>query len=118
MMRKMSALIFLVLLLASAAYAQEAVPGDVILVLRNTSGLELSSENCLSIAQSFAEAHNVRVVRVYDYLSKARGKIMMVVHSDTKDENELLKEMQSCPDVISASLNNIVRLDPVSVQSN
>ncbi|MBR1657954.1 MAG: S8 family serine peptidase [Synergistaceae bacterium] len=115
-MKKILALILLVMLCVTASYAQEAVPGDVIVVLRNTSGEEIHSANSeglksLSAVQSFSEAHNVNITRTYDSLTKSSGNIFMVVHSDTKNENELLKEIQARPDVIAASLNYIVQLD-------
>ncbi|MBR1437235.1 MAG: S8 family serine peptidase, partial [Synergistaceae bacterium] len=115
-MKKIMALILLVMLCVTASHAQEVVPGDVIVVLRNTSGEEIHSANSeglksLSDVQSFAEAHNVNITRTYDSLTKSSGNIFMVVHSDTKNENELLKEILARPDVIAASLNHIVKLD-------
>lgn len=45
------------------------------------------------------------VVKFYSGLSKASNSVFALVHSDTKTEEQLLKELQSNPEVLAASLN-------------
>lgn len=103
--------------LTISASAQNAVPGDVIVVLRNDSGVRINSTQTaggvksLSSVKSFEASHNVRVLETFDALSDTGNKIFMVVHSDTEDENELLRRVRNNPSVISASLNYIYTLN-------
>ena len=78
-MRKIFSALFLLLLLASACFA-DAVPGDVIVVLRNTSGQRLMSAGntegafkTLSAVQEFTQSVNANVKRTYDALSSESG---------------------------------------------
>ena len=115
-MRKIFAAILFMSLLVVPSFAYDAVPGDVIVVLRNTSGVRISSANSamsvenLSAVQSFAQSANVNVVKTYDSLSEVSGNIFMLVHSDKKNENELLREIKQNPNVIAASLNRVIHL--------
>ena len=113
-MRKIFSALFLLLLLASACFA-DAVPGDVIVVLRNTSGQRLMSAGktegalkSLSSVKAFTESVNANVKRTYDALSAESGYIFMVIHSDNEDEKSLLEKVRKNPNVIAASLNNKV----------
>ncbi len=119
-------LMFLLLLMSlsvTASFAYETVPGDVIVVLRNSSGMSLhsvSSTNSLnglksisaiqSFVESFPTSSNISVKTTYDALSEQSGNIFMVVHSDVKNENDLLREIKQNPNVIAASLNRVVHL--------
>ncbi|MBQ7169958.1 MAG: S8 family serine peptidase, partial [Synergistaceae bacterium] len=109
-MKRLLALLFFMSLTVSAS-AQNAVPGDVIIVLRNESGVRINSAQTaggvksLSAVKSFAASHNVRVLETFDALSGTGNKIFMVVHSDTEDENTLLRKVRNNPNVIAASLN-------------
>ena len=75
-MRKKFALIILCIVsFASCSYASDAVPGDVIVVLRNTSGYRINSASsggikAMSAVQSFTKATGVNVIRTYDALSE------------------------------------------------
>ena len=115
-MKRLLALLFFMSLTVSAS-AQNAVPGDVIVVLRNDSGMRLSSAQnaggvkSLSAVKSFEDSHNVRVLQTFDALSYTGNKIFMLVHSDTEDENALLRRVRSNPNVIAASLNHIYTLN-------
>ena len=108
-MKKLLALLFF-MSLAFSASAQNAVPGDVIVVLRNDSGMRINSAQTaggvksLSAVKSFAASQNVRVLETFDSLSDTGNKIFMVVHSDTEDENTLLRKVRNNPSVIAASL--------------
>ena len=116
-MRKILTVLFLLSFLAFASHAQDAVPGDVIIVLRNTTGVRINSAKTaggvksLSSVQSFAASQNVKVVETFDSLSDRSNNIFMVVHSDNEDENALLRRIKSRPDVIAASLNRIYTLN-------
>ena len=115
-MRKIFAALLFIALIVSASFAQDVVPGDVIVVLRNTSGVRLNSASSaqslqsLSVVKSFTQSLNVNATKTYDALSEQSGNIFMVVHSDTKNENDLLREVRANPNVIAASLNRIVHL--------
>lgn len=118
-MKKLFALLFFLLFSfhISISYAQESVPGDVIVVLRTPSGFNAmstqSAEGIKSLpsVKSFAESLNANVVKTYDSLTQASNNIFMLIHSDTQDEHQLLREIQSRPDVIAASLNRIYTLN-------
>ena len=118
-MKKLIAVLFLLSLLfcqVSPSYAQDAVKGDVIVVLRNTSGVRISSAKSaggiqsLSTVQSFTRSVNATVTQTYDALSEQSGNIFMVLHSDTKNENDLLREVRKNPNVIASSLNWVSQL--------
>lgn len=113
-MRRILTLLLLVCLMATASYALDYVPGDVIVVLRNTSGFSLSAAaksegglKALSSVQSFAQSSNVNVSQTFDDLSEAGGYVFMVVHSDTEDAKTLLRRISANPNVVGASLNRI-----------
>ena len=119
-MKKLMAVLFLLSLIfcrVSSSSAKDAVKGDVIVVLRNSSGVRINSAKTaggvksLSAVKSFAASQKVNVIETFDALSDAGNKIFMVVHSDTENENELLRKIKSRPDVISASLNHIYTLN-------
>ena len=90
-MRKIFAALLFIALIVSASFAQDVVPGDVIVVLRNTSGVRLNSASSaqslqsLSVVKSFTQSLNVNATKTYDALSEQSGNIFMVVHSDTKN---------------------------------
>lgn len=115
-MKKFFAAILFMSLIISPSFAYDAIPGDVIVVLRNTSGVRISSANSamsvenLSAVKSFAQSANVNVVKTYDALSEVSNNIFMLVHSDTKNENDLLREIRQNPNVVAASLNRVVHL--------
>ena len=116
-MKKLIAVLFFMSLFISESSAGDSVLGDVIVVLRNNSQSRIDSAKTaggiksLSAVQSFVASQNVKVVETFDSLSDNANKIFMVVHSDTENENELLRRIKSRPDVIAASLNNIHTLD-------
>ena len=72
----------------------------------------------MSSVQSFAASQNVRVVETFDSLSDRSNRIFMTVHSDTEDENELLRKINARPDVIAASLNHIYTLNIPNVPND
>ncbi len=115
-MKKFLAVFLFMSLIISPSFAYDAIPGDVIVVLRNTSGVRISSANSamsvenLSAVKSFAQSANVNVVKTYDALSEVSNNIFMLVHSDKKNENDLLREIRQNPNVVAASLNRVIHL--------
>ena len=116
-MKKLLTVLLFMSLLVSVSSAEDAVPGDVIVVLRNDSGVRIQSAvssggiKSLSTVKSFTASHNVRVLETFDSLSEAGNYIFMTIHSDTEDENTLLRKVRNNPNVVAASLNRIYRLD-------
>ncbi len=114
-MRKFFAALLFILLITSPVYSQ-VVPGDVIVVLRSSSGFRASSltssQTIQSLAevQSFTQSLNVNITQTYEALTSQSGNIFMVVHSDTKNENDLLREVRANPNVVAASLNHVIHL--------
>ncbi len=110
-MKKFFVAVLFMSFLVVPSFAYDAVPGDVIVVLRNDSGFRLSSANSsggiqsLSAVQSFTQSINANIAGTYDALSAQSGNVFMLVHSDTKNENDLLREIRQNPNVIAASLN-------------
>ena len=120
-MRKALTLFFLLAFMVSASYAADYVPGDVIVVLRNDSGVSIGSVasssggvKSLSSVQSFAQSSNVSVKKTFDALSDLSNSIFMVVHSDNEDAKSLLRKISSNPNVLAASLNTIYHIEAVS----
>ncbi|MBQ4432333.1 MAG: S8 family serine peptidase, partial [Synergistaceae bacterium] len=115
-MRKFLALFLFIFFITSPAYSQDAAPGDVIVVLRSPAGFRASSLNSaqsiqsLAEVQSFTESLNVNITQTYEALSSQSENIFMLVHSDKKNENDLLREIKQNPNVIAASLNRVVHL--------
>ena len=113
-MRKiLSSLILLSLFIIPSCSYGGSIPGDVIVVLRNTSGVSISSAGSvksLSSVQALAKSSSSTIKATYDALSERSGNVFMLLHSDTKSEHELLREVKARPDVVAASLNYEVHL--------
>lgn len=110
-MKKIFAFILL-LTLSACAYAEDYVPGDVIVVLRNTSNVSVRAATkssggvkSLSSVQSLTESSSSHVKRTFDALSEKSGYVFMVIHSDTEDARSLRRKIAANPNVIAASLN-------------
>lgn len=109
-------------MLAGAAWAAEVAPGDVLAVFENPfetpvtqESLSRSSETLeagehLAYVQALAASLDAKVVRVYKSLSVSGNDITVLLHTDGKTEEELLKELRARPDVKSVSLNYVRRL--------
>ena len=99
MKKTFTTLLLLLLLLPSYSYG-DTVPGDVIVVLRNNSGVRISSLSAaggiksMSVVKSLVKSSNVSIKSIYNALSEQGDYIFMVVHSDNKDEKELLREIR------------------------
>ena len=114
-MKKIFAFILL-LTLSACACAEDYVPGDVIVVLRNNSDVsiraaaESSGESSggvksLSSVQALEQSTKSNVKTTFDALSEQSGYVFMVIHSDTEDAKSLRRKAAANPNVIAASLN-------------
>lgn len=113
-MKKIFAVFLLLALTVTASYAADYVPGDVIVVLRNTSNVSVRAAakssggvKSLSSVQALAQSSKSNVKRTFDSLSEESGNVFMVLHSDKEDARSLLRKVSANPNVIAASLNGI-----------
>ncbi|MBR0220861.1 MAG: S8 family serine peptidase, partial [Synergistaceae bacterium] len=92
-------------------------PGDVLVIFNNNSqsgsavtasSLKASGEHFNQVSYAAAQM-NAKVSKVYDAISESQNNIAVLLHSDTKSEQELLKEVLARPDVKGASLNYIAQ---------
>ena len=112
-MKKIIFAFILTVLFSSSAIAAETVPGDVLVIFKNpsenevtTASLAADGENLAYVA-SVASEMDAEVKLAYDTLSENNNELFVLVHSDTKSEQELLEELLARPDVKGASLNYI-----------
>lgn len=86
--------------------------GDVIVVMKDSQSASSSSVQISAQAvriNAVASSVNAKVKKTYPALSRnSDNKIFALVHSDSKSETELLKELRANPDVIGVSLNHRV----------
>ena len=112
-MKKVFAVLILILSFAGAAFADKTVPGDVIVMFKNNSGVKVSAAEFkashLDYVSQAASDLGAGVKQVFSALSEADNNLFAVLHSDSKDEQELLKEVLARPDVAGASLNHIAK---------
>ncbi|MBQ7545232.1 MAG: S8 family serine peptidase [Synergistaceae bacterium] len=90
----------LIVMLAVPAYSAEYVPGDVLVVFKPSEGVK---------ASSFAAAWGASVKEVYSALSGAGSSVYALLHSETKNPEDLTAELLANPDVLAASPNYKVR---------
>ena len=107
-------------LCAAAAFAAETVPGDVLVIFKNSSSTAKVSAASLkadgehgSYAVSVAASMQARVAHTYETFSEEGDNVFVLMHSDTKSERELLEELRARPDVQGASLNYISKFTAV-----
>ncbi|MBQ8691896.1 MAG: S8 family serine peptidase [Synergistaceae bacterium] len=112
-MKKVFAALILILSFAGAAFADKTVPGDVIVMFKNNSGVKVSAAEFkashLDYVNQAASDLGAGVKQVFSALSEADNSLFAVLHSDSKDENELLKEVLARPDVAGAGLNHVFK---------
>ena len=101
-------------LCAVSAFAAETVPGDVLVIFKNSSRAAKVSAASLkangehgSYAAYVASSMRARVAHTYETFSEDGDNVFVLIHSDTKSEQELLEELRARPDVQGASLNYI-----------
>ena len=96
-MKKVFAVLILILSFAGAAFADKTVPGDVIVMFKNNSGVKVSAAEFkashLDYVSQAASDLGAGVKQVFSALSEADNSLFAVLHSDSKDEQELLKEV-------------------------
>ena len=103
----------MILIAANLASAAETVPGDVLVIFNNNSQSKVSASSPKASGVHFNQVSyaaaqvSARVDKIYDAISKSGNDIAALIHSDTKSEHELLKEVLARPDVKGASLNYI-----------
>ncbi|MBQ9564562.1 MAG: S8 family serine peptidase [Synergistaceae bacterium] len=124
-MRKFIFALFVLALTAGAAMASNAVPGDVLVVMENPSGMAKVSAASLgpdgehgSYVASVASSMNAEVGKIYEALSEADGKIFVRVTSATKSTEELVVVLKEHPGVIAVSPNHAVRTHASERQGN
>ncbi|MBR1486172.1 MAG: S8 family serine peptidase, partial [Synergistaceae bacterium] len=111
-MKKVIFAFTLLFLFVSSAFAK-TIPGDVLVIFENSSNNKVSSASLASDGEhsayiaSVASELNAEVAATYNALSENNNEIFALIHSDTKSEQELLKEVLSRSDVKGASLNHI-----------
>ena len=93
--------------------ADKYVEGEALVVLRNGIGTlnaaSISSAAGKSYVNSVAASAEAEVPVVYDALSAARGKFLVLMRSETKSTKELIAELEKNPNVLNASPNYRVR---------
>ena len=86
----------LITLLAFPAYADNFVPGEVVVVLKD-SGTDTTA--------SFAAASGMTVKEVYSSLSEAGGNVYALFQAQTDSPDKLARELLQNPQVLAASPN-------------
>ncbi|MBQ9389365.1 MAG: hypothetical protein IJU07_04235, partial [Synergistaceae bacterium] len=91
-MKKILTFFLLLALAVTPSFADDVVPGDVIVVLRSSSGENIASAarssggvKAMSSVQSFAQQSKAQVTQTFDALSELGGYIFMVIHSDNEN---------------------------------
>ena len=113
-MKKFIFALIIIFLLAPSINAA-TMPGDVLVIFKNPSENEVNSASLASDGEhmaylaSAASELDAEVSLTYDELSESSNEIFALIHSDTKSEQELLKEILARPDVKGAQLNYILR---------
>ena len=106
-----------IVLLAPPIWANETIPGDVLVVFRAEPGTRITDESLSEDGYdarrvaTIAKSLDASIVEFYPSLSKLKNAIFVLLHSDTKSEESLAKELLSLPDVLSASPN--YRINPM-----
>ena len=95
-LRRKITLCVLIALLAFPAYADNFVPGEVVVVLKN-SGTDTTA--------SFAAASGMTVKEVYSSLSEADGNVYALFQAETDSPDKLARELLQNPQVLAASPN-------------
>lgn len=117
MLKRVLLAVSLVLAFAGFSFAAQAVPGDVLVIFNNNSqsGSKVSAASLKTSGEHFSQVSyaaaqmSAKISKVYDAISESQNDIAVLLHSDTKSEQELLKEVLARPDVKGASLNYIAR---------
>jgi uncharacterized protein YjdB len=96
--------------------APRYVPGEALVVLKNSTGQKLSASSLSqggtgqSRVQSVANSVQASAVQTYAALSEAADAILVHMKSGSKTTEELIADLERNPDVLSASPNYYNRL--------
>ena len=110
-MKKFISTFILLVVFVSSSFAAETVPGDVLVIFKNPSENEVTTASLASEGEhsayvaSVASEMDAEVSLAYDTLSENNNEMFVLLHSDTKSEQELLEELLARPDVKGAQLN-------------
>lgn len=104
MKRKIFAVSFIaVMLFTSSALAAIYAEGEALAVFRVPEGVSVSAAG-VSVSDAVSEV-DASVAETYETLSEIEGKIFVLVRSSSKTTEQLISELKSRPDVITASPN-------------
>ncbi|WP_300524800.1 S8 family peptidase [Aminiphilus sp.] len=124
-MKKIGVAFFCLLLLVfcvgsvNAAASPDYVPGDVLVLLRETPSASAQADGVsfeaalASQASAFAQSIGARAVQTYPSLAATTGKSIVLLRSDTKSTEELLAMLEDNDSVLGASPNYVVHASAV-----
>ena len=90
---------FIIIFLLAPSVNAATMPGDVLVIFKNPSENDVSTASLASDGEhtaylaSVASEMDAEVRLTYDELSESSNEIFALIHSDTKSEQELLKEI-------------------------
>ncbi|MBR1671988.1 MAG: S8 family serine peptidase [Fretibacterium sp.] len=127
-MKKVLLILGLLGLLAGPAVGRDSAPGDVLVVFKGEEGERVTTSS-LNMGRdafrvaSIATASGAWVKDTYPGLSEAGNSVFALLHSDSRDAEELAGELLARPDVLAASPNYVVRIarlsdDPITPSSS
>ena len=103
---------------SALAASDEYVEGEAIVLLKNNAKTALTeaglaSDEMQEYVNEEAGKADAAAVYIYVTLSVETDEIFVLMKSDTLTTDELIERLNMNPNVISASPNEILRLDPV-----
>ena len=114
-MKKILAILSLLLLLASPSAGEERVPGDVLVVFKAEEGARVTASSldmgrdAFRVA-SIATASGAWVKDTYVGLSEAGNTVFALLHSETESEDVLIEKLRARSDVVAVSPNYEVHI--------
>ena len=112
----------LLLVIASASWAENVVPGDVSVVFKAEPGTKVTTESLSEGGRDFervkiiAEELDADLITIYSALSKQKNGVFALLHSNTISEHFLVNKLLLRSDVCAASPNHI--LQTYSIEPN
>jgi subtilisin family serine protease len=90
-----------------SAFAEEYIPGQALILLRDEGGQAraLSTPEGAGYVRRVAKSAGGDMVKTWGALSEAEGKIFALVSSDTKSTEELIATLKADPRVLAVSPN-------------
>ena len=114
-MKKILAILSLLLLLAGPSAGEGRGPGDVLVVFKAEEGARVTASSldmgrdAFRVA-SIATASGAWVKDTYVGLSEAGNTVFALLHSETESEEALIEKLRARPDVVAVSPNYEVRI--------